>query len=198
MMASGIRPDVHIYNCFISGLCKDGKTTKAVDLFKLMLERGEEPSIVTYNVLISGLCKEGLVGDACKIFEMMLEKRKKPDVDGKYIEPDVITFSCPIQGLCKEDQLDEAAEIYNMKIERGISAFDRMISSGFKPSIHVYDSLLKGCSSQDEAKEIINFSLGADVVKLLQTFASEISEGTSISCNELLMKIQESVPHDPL
>lgn len=169
-------------------------------LFQEMRNSNYELDIIAFNTLIDGTMKSGDIQSAKELLMEMLQMG---------LTPDAFTYSIIINRFSKLGQLEQA-KVY----------FDRMISSGFKPSIHVYDSLLKGFGALGEMKEVINLlrqmadekvvidsttthtilnclcysSQGADIVKLLPNFAPEIPEGTSISCDELLMKIQECSP----
>jgi pentatricopeptide repeat protein len=119
------------------------------------------------------------------------------------------TYSSFINGLSKPGQMEQAEGV-----------FDSMIASGITLDNHLYDSLIKGFGSKDETEEVIkllrqmadmgdvlgleitnsiltflcNSSEHLDVMKLLPNFSPERSGGTSISCDELLMKIQKSNP----
>lgn len=95
-----------------------------------------------------------------------------------------------------------------------------MNASDLTPHISVYDCLLKGFSLNGETEEIIdllhkmaakgieldlgltstileclcNISEDLNVEELLPNFSQKKSEGFSIPCSELLMKLQKSLP----
>ncbi|KAF2291830.1 hypothetical protein GH714_035777 [Hevea brasiliensis] len=204
MLEKGKKPDVVSCNTLLMGLCNNGKVDEAMKLFSAVLKDVKyiEPDVITFNCLIQGLCKEDQLDEAAEIYNMMIERGISGNIQSAEellkdmfqmgLTPDAFTYSIIINRFSKLGQLEQAK-----------LAFDRMISSGFKPSIHVYDSLLKGFSSQDEAEEIINLlrqmadekivldpkmintilnclchsSLGADVVKLLPTLPQKYQKG---------------------
>lgn len=95
-----------------------------------------------------------------------------------------------------------------------------MNASGLTPDITVYDCLLKGFSLNGETEEIFyllhkmaakgiqldngltstilecicNISEDLNVEEMLPNLSQKNSEGFSIPCSELLMKLQKSVP----
>ncbi|CAH9094428.1 unnamed protein product [Cuscuta epithymum] len=94
-----------------------------------------------------------------------------------------------------------------------------MVASGLTPSIHVYDSLLKGFSLKGEPDEIIHMlhqmaakgivldskitstilrcicdmSEDLDLAELLPKFAEQQSKEICVPCDALLIKIQKSL-----
>ncbi|KAF9665777.1 hypothetical protein SADUNF_Sadunf16G0159000 [Salix dunnii] len=138
----------------------NGRAWKALDLFDLMIDKGEEPrpDAFSYNTFILGPCSNCKVDEAMKLFSSLME-------DGNYVEPDVIISSTVIQGLCKEGRLEEAVEIYDAMIQRGsfesslegysicqgVAEWDA--SNGFDLS-SLY--LIKGFGLKDETEEVIN------------------------------------------
>ncbi|KAJ6984940.1 hypothetical protein NC653_023052 [Populus alba x Populus x berolinensis] len=151
-----------------------------------MIERGSFGNLFTCHILIGEYIKAGIIDKAMELWKRVHKL-----------------------GLSKLGQMEEAK-----------GAFDSMIASGITPDNHVYDSLIKGFGLNDEIEEVINLlrqmaDMGVildleitnsiltflcnsaehlHVMELLPNFSSESSGGTSISCDELLMKIQKFNP----
>ncbi|KAK8595733.1 hypothetical protein V6N12_064244 [Hibiscus sabdariffa] len=50
-----LKPDVFTYGSFISGLCKEGKISAALQMWNQMLERGIVPSVAIFNTLLHAM-----------------------------------------------------------------------------------------------------------------------------------------------
>ncbi|KAK9912472.1 hypothetical protein M0R45_036334 [Rubus argutus] len=200
MRASGTNPTVIDYNTLMLSLCKEGSLGQARMLFQEMRTANHLPSVVSFNTIIDGTLKAGDVKSAKEMLEDMFKMG---------LIPDRITFSILVNRFSKLGLLDEAR-----------MCVKKMIACGLEPDAFVFDSLLKGYSSKGETEEIVNLlhqmadkgvildkeitstilaclcqiSDDVDVMEVLPTFSKETSKGTSITCNELLMKIKKSYP----
>nr|GEV91871.1 tetratricopeptide-like helical domain-containing protein [Tanacetum cinerariifolium] len=138
----------------IKGLCKIENTVIAIQLLRLMDERGCKPNVVTYNTIVDSLCKEKMIDDAFKLFkEMVFERNGLCNLadafckEGKIEEaenvveimikrgivPDIVTYSTLIDGYCLQGEMAKAKTI-----------FDSMVFEGVVPDIVPYKSLLNG------------------------------------------------------
>ncbi|GKA78055.1 tetratricopeptide-like helical domain-containing protein, partial [Tanacetum coccineum] len=163
-------------------LCKIGNNFIAIQLLRLMEERGCKPDVVTYTNIIDSLCKDKMIDDAFKLFKEMVFRQG--------ISPNVITYSSLIDGLCnlvdafcKEGKVEEAENVIDIMIEKGIvpnivtystfidgyclrgemskakKFFDSLVFRGLVPNVVSYSSLLNGyCKSLkiDEAMDLFN------------------------------------------
>ncbi|KAI4308195.1 hypothetical protein L6164_031293 [Bauhinia variegata] len=126
-----------------------------------------------------------------------------------HLTPDANTFSILINWSSKLGQMDDAE-----------SLLERMIACGLTPDAFVYDSLLKGYGSRRNTEKVVHLlhqmadkgvvldseitstiliclcrsSRDLDIAKVLPDFSRETSKGTSITCNELLMKLNKAHP----
>ncbi|XP_004301453.1 PREDICTED: pentatricopeptide repeat-containing protein At4g28010-like [Fragaria vesca subsp. vesca] len=158
------------------------------------------PSVVSFNTIIDGILNAGDVNSAKELLEDMFKLG---------LTPDKVTFSTLVNRFAKLGLLDEA----RMCVEK-------MIARGIEPDVFVFDSLLKGYISNGETEEIVNLlhqmadkgvnldkeitstilvclcqiSDNVDVMEVLPNFSRETSNGISITCNELLMKVNKSYP----
>ncbi|KAK1567060.1 hypothetical protein Q3G72_007653 [Acer saccharum] len=108
----------------IDGLCKDGFTDKAKELFSEMKENGILADAVTYTSLIHGLCCVGEWEEAKCLFIEMLNQ---------VVHPTIVTFSMLLDELCKTGEMDEANKLYTLMIKRGV-----------QPDIYTYSILMDG------------------------------------------------------
>ncbi|GJS10798.1 nucleotide-binding alpha-beta plait domain-containing protein [Tanacetum coccineum] len=79
-------PNEVMYGTVINGLCKVGKTSKALELVRFMAKGSYKSRVDQYNMIIDGLCKDKMVDQALELFDKMIEKG--------------ITYNSLIHGLC--------------------------------------------------------------------------------------------------
>ncbi|RZC71228.1 hypothetical protein C5167_034419 [Papaver somniferum] len=85
----------------LKGFCEDGKSSKAMDIYKELLRVGLQPSTYTYTPLIRALCDEGTVVEAIRMQNEMLNRNLKPWV---------CTHDYIITGLCKSGNVTESMD----------------------------------------------------------------------------------------
>ncbi|GFP87998.1 pentatricopeptide repeat-containing protein at1g62670 mitochondrial [Phtheirospermum japonicum] len=159
------KPNTHVYNMVIAGLCKDRMIDDALKLFDEMSEKGITPDVVTYNALICGFCnlsrwrEGGLGGWAKDVLQIMMLQN---------VNPNVISYNSLIDGYCLRGRMDEARNViasmgskniapdiwsYSIlingycrkkKIDDAIHLFREMPSKGLSPNIVTYSALLEG------------------------------------------------------
>jgi len=55
MIASEISPAIVTLDSIIDILCKEGESSKAIEILELMTRKGVTPNVFTYNSFIQGL-----------------------------------------------------------------------------------------------------------------------------------------------
>ena len=108
MIGYGALPNIFTYNSVLDALCKEGKTTEALNLVDEMFRRGEKPDVVTYNSLIKGLCRTRQWKEATRLFDEMV-------CHG--ILPNFITLKILSGALCNEVLTDEVREELKARID---------------------------------------------------------------------------------
>lgn len=93
----------------IVGLCKEGKSKEAVELFKNMEENSMNPDRNIYLSLINTLCKNSKVETALEFFDL---------IKVKGFEPDIKTYKVLISALCKERQVSKARVLFEDMLDR--------------------------------------------------------------------------------
>ncbi|KAK3185073.1 hypothetical protein Dsin_032359 [Dipteronia sinensis] len=99
------------YSSIIYGLCKDGFTDKAKELFSEMKGNGILADAIIYTSLIHGLCCVGDWEEAKSLFIEMLNQD---------VQPTIVTFNVLLDELCKSGNMGEANKLYKLMILRGV------------------------------------------------------------------------------
>ncbi|CAN6580252.1 unnamed protein product [Malus baccata var. baccata] len=111
------------YATMISGLCKQGKISKALETLKKMWEDGRfEPKQDCYNPIIDSLCKESRMDEALTLFRDMISKS---------VVPDIISYNSLIHGLCNMSRWEEVLPL-----------FEGMEDHGVRPDVVTYTTLV--------------------------------------------------------
>lgn len=108
----GVDPNIITYSSLVDGLCKGGRSLKAMVLLDRMVAERCLPNTITYSSIINGLCKEGRLLEAVEVLDRMRLQGRKPDAGlyGKLIE-----------GLCDSGRFQEAANYLDEMVLSGIS-----------------------------------------------------------------------------
>ncbi|CAM8901608.1 unnamed protein product [Rhodiola kirilowii] len=130
------------YSTLIDGLCKDGLTDKAKELFLEMKKKEISPDVITYNIVIDGLCKAGKWEEAQALFHEMLDHG---------LEPSVVTFNVLINALAKMGKSKEAKELFLL-----------MIQGGQMPDMVTYNSLMDCIYNEGNIEEVKEFFVSMD------------------------------------
>nr|XP_027072896.1 pentatricopeptide repeat-containing protein At1g62670, mitochondrial-like isoform X2 [Coffea arabica] len=152
-------PNGVLYGTIIDGLCKEGNTSAAIQVLRIM-EKGKcKPDTIMYSTIIDSLCKHKMVNKALTLFSEMIDKGILPNIitynclihglcrNGKWMKakkvwvgmvdfntyPDVRTFNMLVDALCKDGRIDDAEYVIDTMIQRGES-----------PNIVTYSSLMDG------------------------------------------------------
>ncbi|KAL8160596.1 hypothetical protein V2J09_002133 [Rumex salicifolius] len=125
MVDEGFEADIVAVNKMIETFFKKNQMDEALKLFKTM----KEPVLSTYNLVIHWLAKQGKLSQAHHLFDEMLKREIQPDDD---------TVASLIYGLASKMRIREAYLMLD-KIKR--------------PSINVYNALIKGLVRVKSTKE---------------------------------------------
>jgi pentatricopeptide repeat protein len=71
---AGISPHTVLYNTLLLGLCRNGKTDYAIDMFADMVSCGCMPDELTYIILIEGLAYEGYLKEARELLSKLCSR----------------------------------------------------------------------------------------------------------------------------
>ncbi|CAN6722742.1 unnamed protein product [Malus baccata var. baccata] len=100
------------YATMISGLCKQGKISKALETLKKMWEDGRfEPKQDCYNPITDSLCKESRMDEALTLFRDMISKS---------VVPDIISYNSLIHGLCNMSRWEEVLPLFEGMEDHGV------------------------------------------------------------------------------
>jgi len=97
----GLTPTLAIYNCMITGFCRQGNIPCALVFFDALKYRKLEPDIITYRALLDGLAVTGHVKEMYAVYTELLQSGIPPDE--KVYETVMRGFA--IKGLEKEVML---------------------------------------------------------------------------------------------
>ncbi|KAB2623108.1 pentatricopeptide repeat-containing protein [Pyrus ussuriensis x Pyrus communis] len=139
----GYTCDEITYATMINGLCKAGKTSKALEILTNMLEDVKfKPKQGCYNPIIDCLCKEGQIDEEERIQEALTLLE---NMTTKGIKPDVVTFTSLISASCKSGNWEE-----------GVRFFKTMIGYGALPNIVTYNAVLNALCKKGKTAEALN------------------------------------------
>ncbi|KAM1092622.1 hypothetical protein ACFX19_020180 [Malus domestica] len=196
----------------IDGLCKKGLVDEAFKIFEMMKGKGKQPDTITYNMLLMGLSCHVKVDEAMKLFSVISKDENLLEPDEGFVGKAIkflrhaldlglvlngITYGVLINGFCKTHML---------RFAKGL--FSQMRAAGVSPTVIDYNVLMvplckemadKGVVLDSEITSTIleclcEISDDVDVMKILPTFSQETSKGASITCDELLVKLNNSHP----
>ncbi|XP_037497533.1 pentatricopeptide repeat-containing protein At2g19280 isoform X2 [Jatropha curcas] len=186
------RPNIFVYNSFLSKLCTDGNMIQASKIFLEMFELGLHPDCFSYTTIIGGYCKVKDINKAFQYLGKMLKCGIKPSVTtitllidacctsgdiemAEYLfqrmiledlVPDIVTYNCLIDGCGKKGYLQKAFEV-----------LDIMRSAGICPNAVSYNALVHGLITRgfvNEAKDILEELIRRDFSPDVVTFTNVI------------------------
>lgn len=148
---NGLREkDAACWTSIICGLAKNGKASKAVELFSEMIQIGINPDDITLIAVLSACSRGGLVDEGRKFFNSM---RKMYE-----IEPKLEHYACLVDLLGRAGLLDDEEEM-----------IERVPSENNKIMIPLYGALLSACRIPG------NVEMGERVAKRLADIESSCS-----------------------
>ncbi|KAF8395640.1 hypothetical protein HHK36_019590 [Tetracentron sinense] len=133
--------DVVTYNSMIVGLAMHGRSTEAIEMFKLMKKKGLKPSHITFVGVLNACSHGGLVDLGFEIFHSMTEEYR--------MEPQIEHYGCMVDLLGRVGRLEDA---YN---------FIKEMRVGVAPDHIMWGALLSACKIHR------NLELGERVAKIL-------------------------------
>ncbi|XP_042514536.1 pentatricopeptide repeat-containing protein At2g27800, mitochondrial-like [Macadamia integrifolia] len=95
-------PNLHSYDYLIHGLCAQGRTNNAKELYGEMKDKGFVPSSKTYNSLVNCLAIGGEVEEAVRILWEMVERQKLADF---------ITYRTILNEICRQGRVADAMRL---------------------------------------------------------------------------------------
>ncbi|KAB2623300.1 pentatricopeptide repeat-containing protein [Pyrus ussuriensis x Pyrus communis] len=141
----GYKCDEITYGTVINGLCKAGKTSKALEILTKMWEDGRfKPNQECYNPIIDSLCKERQIDESGNWEEGVRLLKSMIDYGAL---PNIVTYNSVLDALYKEGKTAEA-----------LNLVDEMFRGGEKPDVVTYNTLIKGLCRTRQWKEATRLS----------------------------------------
>ncbi|XP_010272257.1 PREDICTED: pentatricopeptide repeat-containing protein At2g27800, mitochondrial-like isoform X1 [Nelumbo nucifera] len=104
-------PNSHTYNYLIHGLCVQGRTVNAKELYEEMKNKGFVPSSKAYNSLVNCFAINGEIEEAEKILWEVAEKR---------VVIDFITYQTVLNEICRQGMIGKAMLLLNELQEKDL------------------------------------------------------------------------------
>ncbi|KAK9158255.1 hypothetical protein Scep_004829 [Stephania cephalantha] len=104
-------PNAHSYDYLIHGLCCQGRTKNAKELYVEMKSKGFVPSAKAYNSLANSFAIGGEVDEAVRILWEMYERRRLTDF---------ITYKTVLDEICRQGNTGEAIRLLNELLEKDL------------------------------------------------------------------------------
>ncbi|KAF8397647.1 hypothetical protein HHK36_016567 [Tetracentron sinense] len=95
-------PNSHSYDYLIHGLCAQGRTNNAKELYREMKNKGFVPSSKAYNSLVNSLAMGGEVEEAVSFLWEMSEKWRSADL---------ITYRTVLGEICRQGRVGDAMSL---------------------------------------------------------------------------------------
>ncbi|PIN03143.1 hypothetical protein CDL12_24335 [Handroanthus impetiginosus] len=169
-------PNLMTYTVLLNGWCRVKNLMEAGRIWNTMIEDGFKPHVVAHNTMLEGLLRCKKRSDAIKFFELMkskeLSKHGEMNEAITYLEemlnagcePDAAVYTYLMTGFAKQNKMDMVYRLLKeMKEKSTAKIYKKMIQSGFQPSIHTYNMIMKsyfvakdyemGCAVWEEMKK---------------------------------------------
>ncbi|TVU46467.1 hypothetical protein EJB05_06007, partial [Eragrostis curvula] len=164
------KPDEVLWNSMLLGYASNGYGHEALELLKLMQNRGIKPSERTFIAVLSACCHSGLVEEGLRWFHRMQEDFG--------VSPSAEHYSCVIDLLVRAGRLDEAVDfIENMP---------------FKADTLSWTSIVGGCKAQGNeallqkvARKAINMELSPHSSLYVQLSSILAAQGDWVKSAEI-------------
>jgi pentatricopeptide repeat protein len=95
-------PNSFSYDYLVHGLCAQGRTNNARELFDEMKEKGFVLSNKSFNSLVNALALGGEVGEAVNYLWEMIDKHRSVDL---------ITYKTVLDEICRQGRIGEATSL---------------------------------------------------------------------------------------
>jgi len=132
MVAQKLQFSMVTFNTLIDTCARSGELNRIPSLLKDIDAQGLKMGIVTYSAILKGYCQKNMIDEAFELFEDMARTTE--------LEPDEIMFNSLIDGCAR-------LGLYT----RGMTLFEKMKSSGVRPSNYTLSVLVK---LADRAKKV--------------------------------------------
>jgi len=127
MIAQKLQFSMVTFNTLIDACARSGELNRIPSLLKDIDAQGLKMGLVTYSAILKGYCQKNLLDEAFELFNNMT---KTTD-----LEPDEIMYNTLLDGCARQG-------LY----VRGMEVFQKMISSGVRPSNYTLSVLVKLCN----------------------------------------------------
>ncbi|KAE8681286.1 cell division cycle 20.1, cofactor of APC complex-like [Hibiscus syriacus] len=127
--------DIVLYNIMVDGYVRQGNLEEALELYKIITEKGITPTTVTFNSLIYGFCKNGNLAEARRLVETIR-------LHG--LEPTVVTYTTLMNAYCEDG---------NMRCM--LKLLQEMHAKGIRPTHVTCTVIIKGFCKQQKLQEAI-------------------------------------------
>ncbi|KAL2932381.1 hypothetical protein RDABS01_006400 [Bienertia sinuspersici] len=169
MKEKGIIPSVASYNSVIAGVCKSGKTDKAIEKMNELIEKGLLPDETIYNTIIHGYRWEGKV----RFHNKMVENGCKP-------KPNVYTCNILLRGLCSDGMLEKAIKLFHTwegRFEDALNLVNDMIENELGPDKYTYNAFVNaGRTAEAEEFRQESYRIKSHMLKMLRRMWLEWSQ----------------------
>ncbi|KAF3638189.1 hypothetical protein FXO37_24497 [Capsicum annuum] len=135
MIEKRVYPNEMTTRIMISGLCKEGRLGRFLDVVEKCDGKRSRPGVVVNTCLIYGMIEEGRIEDGLRLMKRMLQKNMIVD-----------TISCSLILLAKVRMRD---------LESAWGVYDEMIRRGFEGNAVVYDSFIGAYCEEMRVDEAI-------------------------------------------
>jgi len=112
------------FNTLIDACARSGELNRIPSLLKDIEAQGLKMGLVTYSAILKGYCQKNLLEEAFELFDNMTKTTQ--------LEPDEIMYNTLLDGCARQG-------LY----ARGMEVFNRMRSSGVRPSNYTLSVLVK-------------------------------------------------------
>ncbi|OVA18142.1 Pentatricopeptide repeat [Macleaya cordata] len=119
------QPDSNSYDYLIHGLCCQGRTKNAKELYKEMKDKGFVPSAKAYNSLTNSLAIGGELKEAVRMLWEMNEKRRTAEF---------ITYRTVLDEICRQGKVGDA-----MRLLKEFQEKDLVDGHTYRKLLHVLE-----------------------------------------------------------
>nr|CAG8566131.1 2992_t:CDS:2 [Entrophospora candida]CAG8571786.1 2151_t:CDS:2 [Entrophospora candida] len=129
MKSKNIKPDIAAYNIFLEAYSKYSDSVESTKVLRDMLEGGVKPNLETINIILKTCAKKSFILQQ----DPILREFAFDLISQFQLEPNVTTYEYYIDAM-----------IENNEFERALDFFITIKSQNFKPSVQLYQKIIKG------------------------------------------------------
>ncbi|OWM82603.1 putative pentatricopeptide repeat-containing protein At5g06400, mitochondrial [Punica granatum] len=160
-------PENTVYGLVLKSFCISGKITEALEMIRIIKNRGLSFGPEQYGTLVKGLCRAGRVEDALEILDIM-KRRNLTDGDiygmivNGYLQKKDVSRALDLFQNMKENGHVPSRSTYTALIqtllqskeyEKGRELFDEMLERGVEPDSVAFMAIVAGHVSHDNVSE---------------------------------------------